>query len=116
MSNLKYKKSGSVAAADFILTGMSEEFERGFVSITFYSDAGLALVVTPTAGTITFTASEDGKIFGTIQDGTITALNVGPAVIYDRPNWIGMSTAIKMNLTGIADAAFFEFVVNRYGE
>ncbi len=116
MSNFKYKKSGAVAAADFILDRMSEEFERGFISVTFYSDVGRALVVTPTAGTITFTASEDGVNFGTIPNGTITALNVGPAVNYVRPNWVGMSTAVKMNLSGIADANFFEFVINRFGE
>ena len=115
MSNRNYKITGAVSDADFEIKNMSQRFERGYASITFYSDSNFTQIVTPTAGTVTFTVSENGDIYGTVTNGTVSALNVGPAVTYARPNWSGISRAAKVNLSSVVGASFFVCNINRYG-
>lgn len=107
--------SGATGDGDTISPLLDRDYERGYLSIVFFSDAELTTIVTPSAGTIDITASEDGDIYGTIQDGTaISANTVGPAVNYSRPNWSGQVLFLKFSLSGIVGANFFKCTAYSY--
>lgn len=115
MSTKRYQFSGSTADGDTLSPDMSWTHERGYVAFTFYSDSALTTLVTPSAGTITTTVSENGEVFGSVSSGTTTASDVGAAVFYVRPNWSGSVRKLKISLSGIVGAAFFKCVVSRFG-
>ncbi len=116
MNAKRFEFSGSTADGDQIFDDMRYTHERGYVSILFFSEAELTTVVTPSAGTVTFTISENNDAFGTISDGVVTANTVGPAVQYTRPNWSGSARAIKATFLGVLGAPFFRCIVSRYGD
>ncbi len=116
MTAKRHTFSGSTVDGSISFDDMRYNHERGYVAVTFYSDSALTTVVTPTDGTVTFTVSENGVNFGTIPNGTVTAINVGPLVGYERPNWAGSARAIKATFSGIAGAAFFKAEVTRFGD
>lgn len=115
MSAKRYTISGSTADGEVLSPDMSHTHERGYVAFTFYSDVELETIVTPTAGTVTTTVSENGEIFGTVSNNVTNAVDVGPAVLYVRPNWSGSARSLKLLFASIADGAFFKCVISRFG-
>lgn len=116
MDATAYSFNGSSADGDLIFNGMRFNHERGYVALTFFSDALLTTQVTPTAGTATVTVSERGSNFGTISNGTVDATLVGAAVAYPRPNWAGSAKSIKVTFASVADGDFCRIDVIRYGD
>jgi hypothetical protein len=116
MPSKRYTFSGSTADGSVEFDAMRFHHINGLVSITFYSDADLTSIVTPTEGTVTVTVSEDGVIFGTVPNGTlIDAAKIGPNTEYSRPNWIGSARSIKLTFANIAGAGYFKCRVIRSG-
>lgn len=111
----RYEFSGPVADGDLLSPDMSWLHERGYVALSFYSDEELTTLVTPSAGTVTATVSENGVLFGTIADSVTNAADVGPAVTYTRPNWSGSARKLKLALAGITGAAFVKCIITRFG-
>lgn len=106
-----YKIEGTTANGDLLSQDMSPRFERGYISVTFYTDSTLTSVVTPTAGTLTFTASETKNGYGTISSGTLDAT----ADPYPRPNFSGGVASVKATAAGITGAGHYVAIISRYG-
>ncbi|MCJ8292878.1 MAG: hypothetical protein MJK15_00595 [Colwellia sp.] len=115
MSTKRYDFSGPIADGDLISPDMSYTHERGYVALSFYSDAALTNLVTPSAGTVVTAVSENGDIYGSVAEATTNAADVGPAVTYLRPNWSGSARSLKLTLAGIVGANFVRCVISRFG-
>ncbi len=115
MATKRYQFSGSTADGDIFSPDMSYTHERGYVAFQFYSDAALTNLVTPAGGTITTTISELGDIYGSVSEGVTTASDVGPAVMYLRPNWSGSARKLKLTFASITGAPYFKCIVSRFG-
>lgn len=98
-----------VAAADFLINKIPAEFERLYLSVTFYSDEYVT-PVTPAAGTATITATDDGFNFGTVTNGAIDVTDP----VYDRPSAVGRFESVKATLAGVTGATHFRIIVNLY--
>ena len=107
-SSALYDISGSSSDGDLLTTEMRWQHSTAYLSVVFYSDSELTTPVTPSAGTITFEASEDGVDYGTITDGS-----VNPTGQYDRPNFAGTARFVKATCLGITGAPFYKAVVYR---
>lgn len=106
-----YTIKGSTSDGELITEDMEAFFERGYVSVVFYTDGTMQTLVTPTAGTITFTASETGTGYGSITNGEVNAAIED----YARPNFSGYVTNVKASCAGITGAGYFVATVARYG-
>ena len=106
-----YTIKGSTADGDIVSESMNAEFERGYISVVFYTDSTLSTLVTPTAGTITFTASESGTGYGTIKNGAVDAT----IEAYDRPHFSGYVTRVKATCSGVTGAGYYVATVARFG-
>lgn len=104
----RYDINGSSADGTLSTVEMRWQFNLGFVSVTFFSDAELTIPVTPSAGTITFEASEDGITYGSIANGA-----VDPTIQYDRPNFAGSAEFVRATCAGITGAPFYKATVFR---
>ena len=114
-TNKRYQFSGSTADGDTVAQPMSYTHESGYVAFTFYSDEELTNLVTPSAGTVTTTVSENGDAYGSIDSGATNAADVGASTQYTRPNWSGSTRFLKVSLAGIVGAAYFKCVISRFG-
>jgi len=114
-TNKRYEFSGPVTDGDLLSPDMSWTHERGYVAFSFYSDAELKTLVTPSAGTVVTAVSENGDIYGSVAEATTNAADVGPAVTYLRPNWSGSTRRLKLTLSGIVGANFVQCVISRFG-
>jgi len=85
--------------------------DRGYACITFYTDSTKQTQVTPTAGTVTITISENGHNFGDIQNGVI---DVSKAK-YPRPNFQSPAKYVKCECSGVTGAGWYVLEVNMYG-
>ena len=103
---------GSTADGELLSLMMNLNFETGFIKVLFYADDTYLTPITPSAGTINFTVSEEGETFGSIPSGTIDAT----AVNYDRPNWSGPGLYAKATCSGIVGASHFRAVIYRRGD
>ncbi len=111
MSDLyNYTIRGSSADGDLISAKMSQRLERAYVYVTFYTDATYQTVVTPSAGSLTITASEDETNFGTVNNGTIDVTTAA----YDRPNWSGGVKVVKATALGITGAPNYILTISKY--
>lgn len=110
MGHNTYLIQAPVSDGDFLSPDISQQFERMYLSVTFYSDAAYTTPVTPTAGTVTITATDDGFNYGTLTDGTVDATN--PA--YLRPNMSGRVRKVKATVAGVTGATHFRVVANNY--
>lgn len=104
--------SGGTSNGDTISPLLDRDYERGYLSIIFYSDAELTAIVTPGAGTVTITASEDGTQYGDVA--TITASTAGASSTYTRPSFSGLIRRVKVNMASITTANFFQVRIARY--
>lgn len=104
--------SGATGDGNTISPLLDREYERGYLSIIFYSDADLTTLVTPGAGTVTVTASEDGDQYGDIA--VIDATTAGAESTYTRPAFGGLIRFMRVNLSGITVANFFQVRIARY--
>ncbi len=97
MAHVPYTIEGPVTDGTIILTdGISPAYERGYISVVFYSDEFETTVV-PTAGTLTFKGSETGERYGTFLNGTIDASTEE----YDRPSFFASLLKVKATAAGI---------------
>ena len=115
MSARLYSFTGTVEDGEKSLGDMLNIYDKGYVSLTFYSDSSLTQIVNPTGGTVVVTVSEDGTIFGTIPAGTVDANSVGQGRSYTRPNWGGVTTHIKLTFLSITYATHFKCDIARSG-
>ena len=104
--------SAASSDGDTISPLLDRDYERGYISIIFYSDAELTTIVTPGAGTVTITASEDGTQYGDVA--VIDATLAGASSTYTRPSFAGMVRFVKVNMSGITTANFFQMRIARY--
>lgn len=114
MGHKTFKITGAVGGEINLATElgalMGEEFASGVVSVTMYDSAALDNAVTPSAGTLTVTASEDNFNFGTIDDNVVDLTD--PA--YLRPSWRALVTNLKFNWAGVTGATHYEIRVWRH--
>ncbi len=94
---------------------LDNEYERGYISIKYYSDGSFSTLATPTAGTSTFQGSEDGEIFASISNGNINAKNVGVGESYSRPTFSGDIRYVKVTFTGVLGATHAQIIISQYG-
>lgn len=104
--------SGATSNGDTISPLLDRDYERGYLSVIFYSDAELTNIVTPGAGTVTVTASEDGTQYGDV--GTIDATLAGAESTYTRLSFGGLIRFVRVNMAGITTANFFQVRIGRY--
>jgi len=104
--------SNDTSDGDTISPLLDRFYERGYLSIIFYSDAELETVVEPSAGTVTITASEDGSQYGDIA--VIDATTAGEESTYTRPSFSGLVRFVRVNMASIAGANFFRVTIARY--
>ena len=111
MSQAPYQIKGVVANGEYLSQSIAQYYERHYIAVTFYSDAYIT-PVTPSGGTITFTATDDGFNFGTIDSGTVNASNGA----YTRPNLSGKIQKVKAVTSGITGATHFIATINSYNQ
>lgn len=100
--------TGAVAAKDFISPRLPEFATRGIVSQTFFSDEAMTTPVYPTAGTVTYTGSEDGFNYGSLDDSAVNPMTGN----YKRASWqLGAVAYVKATMAGITGATHFKIVV-----
>lgn len=100
--------SGVVAAKDFISPRLPPFATRGIVSQTFYSDAEMKTPVYPTAGAVTYTGSEDGFNYGSLDDSAVDPKSGN----YKRAAWqLGAVAYVKATMAGITGATHFKIVI-----
>lgn len=109
MSYVTYTLEGPVTDGTIVGPDMSNAYERGYISVIFFSDAFITSVL-PTAGTLTFEASELGTRFGTVSNGTVTA----SADKYDRPSFSGSVTKVRAIALGITGALNYRASIHRF--
>ncbi len=103
---------GSTADGELLSKMMNLNFETGFIKVLFYTDDTYTTTVTPSAGSITFTASEEGETYGSISSGSVDATLPG----HPRPNWVGPSLFVKGECLGIVGASHYRAVIYRRGD
>jgi len=111
MSSQRYILKGVTSNGTITSPSIGRFYERGYISVNFYTDATLTTLVTPSAGTLTFKASENGEQYGTITDGTVDAT----LVEYDRPNFSGSVGNIQATASGIIGAANYRAFISMFG-
>ncbi|CAH9015757.1 conserved hypothetical protein [Vibrio phage 242E40-1] len=109
MSQRPYLIEAPVSDDQFLSPSISQMFERAYISVTFFSDEYIT-PVTPTGGKVTFTATDDGFNYGTIDAGEVDATKSD----YIRPNLSGRIQKIKALLEGVTGATHFRVVINGY--
>lgn len=107
---LKYEISGVVNNGELVSPKMRTDLERSYISVAFFTDVDFTDQVIPSAGTITFTASEDGFVYGTIPNGTVSA----SSETYDRPNFSGSVERVKAETSGILGATHYIATIARF--
>lgn len=105
-----------VADGDFFTDEMSSNYGSCDFFIRFYSDAGTT-PVTPSGGTIAFTASPDEPDSGSFRYRTVQS-GLFSATLVDDPDRVipvalGTVTSAKLNLSGITGATHFRAWVIR---
>lgn len=102
---------GNVADGEYKSDFIPKEYNKGVISITFYSDKTKQTPVRPTVGTVTFTASEDGFNYGDIENPSVDPSNEK----YLRPYWqFGAISFVKCALASIAGASYFSARIDVY--
>lgn len=93
---------------DFISPRLPNFTTSGVVSQTFYSDEAMETPVYPTAGTVTYTGSEDGFNYGSLDDSAVNPTTGN----YKRASWqLGAIAYVKGTLAGITGATHVKFIV-----
>lgn len=81
---------------------------RGIVSQTFFSDEAMTTPVYPTAGAVTYTGSEDGFNYGSLDDAIVNPTTGN----YKRASWqLGAVAYVKATLAGVTGATHVRFVI-----
>lgn len=109
MSQQTYQIKGLVANDEFLSQDIAAYYERCYFSVTFFSDE-YKTPVTPSAGTATITATDDGHSFGTVANGVVDVTNPE----YIRPNLSGRIKKAKVLLAGVTGATHFAISINGY--
>lgn len=106
-----------VADGDFFTDFMQADYKECYLFIRFYSDADGTLV-TPSAGTVTFTGAPDraeqvNPVYLSIQSGSFAA-STAHDVARATPYAVGPMTKAKLNLAGVTGATHFTAWTERY--
>ena len=109
MSQANYQIKGAVTNGEYISQSIAQYFERHYITVTFYSDE-YKTPVRPTAGTVEFTATDDGFNYGSVSNGVVDVTNQE----YARPNMSGKFQKVKATTSGITGATHFTAVINSY--
>ncbi len=109
MSQAPYMIKGVVADGDYLSQSIAQYYERHYITVTFFSDEYITPVV-PTGGTVTFTATDDGFNFGTVNNGSVSASNPE----YQRPNLSGKIQRVKATTDSTLGATHFVPIINSY--
>lgn len=104
--NKPYDAYGLVADT-LLIPDMDKHYTQGYIVVEYFDAAGDN--VTPSAGTVTITASENSIVEGSIPDGVIDCTDSD----YTRPDFSGVATHIKATPSGIAGAVTYKMIVNR---
>ena len=108
-----YHIQGAVTDGDFTLQEeMSLGYEKAYFSCKFFSDAAFTTQVTPSAGTVTLTASPDGVNYITVDDGGV--IPAATATTTSLATALGPMIKAKATLAGVTGAAYFMVTINRY--
>lgn len=110
MSYLSYEIKAVVGDANAITARMSNAYERGYISVVFYSDAYITPVL-PSVGQLTFTGSETGDRYAAISNGVVDVTTDD----YTRPSFSGSAEYIKVSETiSIVGATHYKVTVHRF--
>lgn len=116
MSARQYSFTGTTENGTKSITSMHDWHDKGYVSLTFYKDSELTQVASPLGGSIIISVSEDGEIFGSIPNGELDASTIGPNKSYQRPNWGGASTHLRLTFLDIpTSTGYFKCDISRSG-
>ena len=107
----EYVIKGSAADGEIVSPKMSINFDEAFIKVLFYTDDTYLTQIVPSAGTIVFTASEEGITYGTVPFGVVDVTEIN----YDRPNWSGPALYTKAVCSAIVGASHFRAVIYRRG-
>lgn len=105
-----YRITGPATDGELKTEKMSSYYKSGSISVVFKDSAGN--VVTPGAGTITFSGSETDEQYGEI--GQIDATTAGEPSTYTRITFGGLVRYVKATLSGVTGADSVEVRVARY--
>lgn len=86
--------------------------ERYYISAMFYTDDTYTTLASPSAGTLTVTASETGEQYGDV--GVINASEAGATSTYTRLHAAGPLRTIKVDVAGVVGATHFIIGVASY--
>lgn len=109
MSQRPYLIEAPVSNGEFLSPSISQVLERAYISITFYSDE-YKTPVTPSSGNATFTATDDGFNYGSVDSGVVDVTRPD----YDRPNFSGRVSKVKLSLDSVVGATHFRAIINGY--
>lgn len=99
---------GAVKDGDFISPRLPSWTRKGMIAQTFFSDAEMKVPVYPSAGTVTYTGSEDGFNYGVLDDSQVDPTTGN----YKRASWqLGALSTVKATMAGIAGATHFKIYV-----
>ncbi len=84
-------------------------FKEHQFSVTCFSDE-FQTPVTPSAGTVVITVSDDGFNYGTVTNGTVNVTKEG----YSRPTLFGYAKRVKAVPTGVAGATYYQVTVTSW--
>lgn len=100
MSHSSYSIQESAADGEYVSVEIPQYFERGYFSLSFF-DASKNHV-TPTSANVVITVSDDGRNYGTIENGTISNFPN-----HDRPHYSGSIRNFKVAVSGVVGADSF---------
>ena len=109
MGQQAYTVKAPVSDGDFLSQDIAQAFERTYISITFFSDEYIT-PVSPTGGTATFTVTDDGFNYGSVQNGVVDVTKQD----YARPYCETRVQKVKVNLQSVQGATHFRAVINCY--
>lgn len=78
-------------------------------SVTLFSDE-YQTPVTPTAGTMTISVSDDGFNFGSVTNGTVDVTKSE----YNRPTMTGYAKRVKATPAGVAGATHYQVTITSW--
>lgn len=96
---------------------MNLRFERGYISIEFYTDGSFNGIITPSDGMVTFTGSEKDIAYSSISNGIVSAVRTGANGRYSMPTFQGPIAFIKAKFDDIPGVSPHAIItISKYGE
>ena len=111
----QFKYRAAIANGDFVVD-IPTTITNHIASIIFYNNDQFTVPISKSTmgGTATFTVSETGIKYGTIENGTID-FTANASDIYDRPFVAGLYSNFKCVFGSITGATHYEIIISSYG-